>query len=156
MTSPFSHDSYYKDKPDVDRDCDGNWDCPEALHTNQLVEHLEQLKRGEEVDVPIYDFTSNSRVKDSSVKRVFPAGSKGVLLVEGLMVLNDEKLRSRMDIRVYVDCDEDTRFMCSLLTRSCAVTPSAQAKACKRHSPTQGKGTNSRRCVQRMGKKCQT
>ena len=107
----ISHDNYYKDKIDVDRECDGNWDCPTALHTDELVRDLVALKGGGEVNIPIYSFANNARVTDQSTVRQFAPGTRGVLLVEGLMVLHDEQLRSRMDIRVYVDCDEDTRFM---------------------------------------------
>lgn len=110
-TIVISHDNYYKDKVDVDRECDGNWDCPTALHTKDLVRDLTTLKEGGEANIPIYSFANNARVKDQSTLRQFAAGTRGVLLVEGLMVLHDETLRSRMDIRVYVDCDEDTRFM---------------------------------------------
>jgi len=110
-TIVISHDSYYKNKVDVDRECEGNWDCPIALHTSELVRDLNTLKAGGEVNVPIYSFANNARVQDQSTLRQFAPGTRGVLLLEGLMVLHDEELRSRMDIRVYVDCDEDTRFM---------------------------------------------
>ena len=110
-TIVISHDNYYKDKVDVDRECDGNWDCPMALHTNDLVRDMTILKAGGKAQIPIYSFADNARVRDQSTARQFAPGTRGVLLVEGLMVLHDESLRSRMDIRVYVDCDEDTRFM---------------------------------------------
>jgi len=110
-TIVIAHDNYYKDKVDVDRECEGNWDCPAALHTSELVRDLTTLKAGGEAKIPIYSFANNARVRDESTPRQFAAGTHGVLLVEGLMVLHDEELRSRMDIRVYVDCDEDTRFM---------------------------------------------
>jgi uridine kinase len=110
-TIVISHDNYYKDKVDVDRECEGNWDCPTALHTSDLVRDLATLKDGGEAKIPIYSFADNARVRDQCTPRQFAAGTHGVLLVEGLMVLHDEELRSRMDIRVYVDCDEDTRFM---------------------------------------------
>jgi uridine kinase len=110
-TVVISHDNYYKNKADVDRECDGNWDCPTALHTDELVRDLITLQSGGLARIPIYSFADNARVKDRSTERQFPPGARGVLVVEGLMVLHDEALRSRMDIRIYVDCDEDTRFM---------------------------------------------
>eukprot|EP00288_Rhodomonas_lens_P001789 CAMPEP_0177736858 /NCGR_PEP_ID=MMETSP0484_2-20121128/25571_1 /TAXON_ID=354590 /ORGANISM="Rhodomonas lens, Strain RHODO" /LENGTH=506 /DNA_ID=CAMNT_0019250591 /DNA_START=155 /DNA_END=1674 /DNA_ORIENTATION=- len=110
-TVVLSHDSYYRDGPEVDRDCGGNWDCPDALNTHELVADLQKLKRGDLAEIPIYSFAANARVQDQSIPRRIEAGTKGVLLVEGLMVLHDEALRREMDVRVYVDCDEDTRFM---------------------------------------------
>ena len=110
-TIVISHDNYYKNKVDVDRECEGNWDCPTALHTNELAKDIETLKAGGLAHIPIYSFADNARVKDQSTPRQFSAGTRGVLLVEGLMVLHDEELRAKMDIRIYVDCDEDTRFM---------------------------------------------
>eukprot|EP00292_Cryptomonas_paramecium_P023497 CAMPEP_0113697426 /NCGR_PEP_ID=MMETSP0038_2-20120614/22127_1 /TAXON_ID=2898 /ORGANISM="Cryptomonas paramecium" /LENGTH=150 /DNA_ID=CAMNT_0000620435 /DNA_START=21 /DNA_END=469 /DNA_ORIENTATION=- /assembly_acc=CAM_ASM_000170 len=97
-TIVLSHDSYYKDKIDVDRECGGNWDCPEALHTAELVEHMSSLKEGKRVVVPHYDFASNSRVVGGGIERGFSAGTKGVMLVEGLMVLHDPALRRIMDV----------------------------------------------------------
>jgi len=110
-TVVLSHDSYYRDGPEVDRDCAGNWDCPDALNTHELVADLRKLKKGETAQIPIYSFAANARVKDKTMEKKIPDGQRGVLLVEGLMVLHDEALRHAMDVRVFVDCDEDTRFM---------------------------------------------
>eukprot|EP00961_Rhodomonas_salina_P250539 3386885-Rhodomonas_salina.1 len=93
------HDSYYRDGPEVDRDCGGNWDCPDALNTHELVADLQKLKRGDLAEIPIYSFAANARVQDQSIPRQIEAGTKGVLLVEGLMVLHDEALRREMDVR---------------------------------------------------------
>mmetsp|Transcript_10392 Transcript_10392/g.20199 ORF Transcript_10392/g.20199 Transcript_10392/m.20199 type:complete len:402 (+) Transcript_10392:178-1383(+) len=110
-TVVLSHDSYYRDGPEVDRECGGNWDCPDALSTSELVADLQRLKAGETAQIPIYSFAANARVQNQSIPQCIPRGTRGVLLVEGLMVLHDEALRQQMDVRVYVDCDEDTRFM---------------------------------------------
>ncbi|KAJ1492262.1 hypothetical protein T484DRAFT_1771912, partial [Baffinella frigidus] len=84
-TIVLSHDSYYKNKGDVDSECGGNWDCPEALHTRELVADLNRLRAGEVVDVPVYDFAANARSPNGGVKQQFQPGTRGVLLVEGLM-----------------------------------------------------------------------
>jgi len=110
-TVVLSHDSYYKDKKDVDKDCGGNWDCPDALHTGELLRDMIALKKGEKVTIPEYNFANNARDPKGGQVKQFEHGVKGVLLVEGLMVLHDEGLREQMDVRIYVDCDEDTRFM---------------------------------------------
>jgi hypothetical protein len=122
---------------DVDRDCGGNWDCPDALHTKELIADLKRLRNGEEVEVPVYDFAvrprpflparrgargrapahaargaqANARATGEGIRQQFQPGTRGVLLVEGLMAFHDQELRNAMDMRIYVDCDEDTRFM---------------------------------------------
>lgn len=99
--APLTHTprgSYYKDKVDVDRDCKGNFDCPEALRTEELVRDLTALKQGHRVKVPEYDFAANGRAAHGGTEMGFEAGVKGVLLVEGLMVLHDETLRLRFSL----------------------------------------------------------
>ncbi len=83
----------------MSRDCGGNWDCPDALNTDELVEHIKVIKSGEQAQIPIYSFPQNARVKGRSDVMGIPNGAKGVLLVEGLMVLHDEALRRMIDIR---------------------------------------------------------
>ncbi|KAL1493527.1 hypothetical protein AB1Y20_017230 [Prymnesium parvum] len=108
----LSHDMYYKDRAQVDRECGGDWDCPEALHTHELVEHLDKLAARETVDVPYYDFATSSRDRKRKMTLTPPpCGKLMVVLVEGLMVFHSEALRARCHFRVFVDCDEDTRFM---------------------------------------------
>ena len=110
----LSHDSYYKDKAQVDAECDGNWDCPEALHTHECVDAIRALVRGEPISVPHYDFSVSARNPALSVELQPPRASTGelvVILVEGMMIFNDEELNESCQLRVFVDCDEDTRFM---------------------------------------------
>ncbi len=102
------HDSYYHDNshlPLKDR-AKINYDHPNAFDTELLVEHLKQLKRGEGVDVPIYDYSIHSRLPET--RRVEPAD---IIFVEGILVLESEPLRELMDIRLYVGVDADERFI---------------------------------------------
>ncbi len=107
----LSHDAYYKDECDVNRECGGNWDCPAALHTHELCEHITALKAGTPIEVPHYDFGVSAREVGASTRVTPPSAGLLVIIVEGLMVLHEEALRSLLDLRVYIDCDEDTRFM---------------------------------------------
>ena len=99
----LSYDNYYKDKEEVDEQCDGNWDCPEALNTHILVEHLKELKQGRSIVVPFYDFATNRQIAELAQEIKFEPGTMGVLLVEGLMVLYDEDLRNMIDVRIFID-----------------------------------------------------
>ena len=107
----ITHDDYYKDQAQVDEECDGNWDCPEALHTEELAAHLRELKRGRSVLVPHYDFSVSRRIPEKAAEVTPPSGELVVILVEGLMVFYSDEVCSLLDLRLFVDCDEDTRFM---------------------------------------------
>lgn len=110
----LSHDSYYKDKVQVDAECAGNWDCPDALHTRECVDAIRALTRGEPIRVPHYDFGVSARKPALSVELQPPPRSSGelvVILIEGMMIFNDEELNESCQLRVFLDCDEDTRFM---------------------------------------------
>jgi uridine kinase len=106
--SLIDQDSYYNLGPDLspeDRER-ANYDHPDALETSLLVFHLDQLKSNRPVEVPIYDFKRHCRLPQT--RHVKPAT---VVIVEGILVFCDKALRERMDLRVYVDTDEDVRFM---------------------------------------------
>ncbi|HEU5210329.1 MAG TPA: uridine kinase [Longimicrobiales bacterium] len=106
------HDSYYRDASHLplEERTSTNYDHPDALETGLLVRHLEQLRRGEPVEVPVYDFTSH--VRRAEKQHVAPAR---VVIVDGLMILWDAALRELMDIKVFVDTDADLRFIRRLL-----------------------------------------
>jgi len=104
----IQHDSYYKDLsrlPLAERH-KINFDHPEALETNLLVEHLKRLQAGSPVEVPIYDFTTHTRRRET--RRVEP---RGVTLVEGILIFADKALRELMDVKIFVDTDADIRFI---------------------------------------------
>jgi len=102
----IQHDSYYRDRPELtpsERE-ELNFDHPDALETELLVSHLEGLRRGETVQVPIYDFKRHRR--SEATIEVTPAK---VVVVEGILVLADERLLAQFDIKLFVDTDPDIR-----------------------------------------------
>ena len=104
--SVIEHDAYYRDRLDLtyDERCQLNFDHPDALETVLLVEQLRALKAGQTVQAPIYDFTTHSRKE-----RTRPVAPTPVILVEGILVLVDERLRDQLDIKLFVDTDSDIR-----------------------------------------------
>jgi len=102
------HDSYYHHRPELSLDERAriNYDHPNAFDTALLVEHLEQLKAGNSVEVPIYDYATHSRVEETRLVE-----SADVIFVEGILVLESEALRGLMDIRLYIGVDADERFI---------------------------------------------
>lgn len=106
------HDAYYRDLKDLalaQRDT-VNFDHPDSLDTDLLIVHLEQLKEWETVNVPIYDFTRHKRTQGTSVVEPHP-----VILVEGILVFAEPKLRDLFDVKIYVDTPPDVRFIRRLL-----------------------------------------
>src|SRR5579859_3489625 len=87
-----------------------NWDHPDAIEVELLLEQLQQLMRGETVARPIYDFASYARAPETV--RIEP---KPVLLVEGILIFVDARLRDLFDVKVYVDTDADLRFIRRLM-----------------------------------------
>ena len=83
-----------------------NYDHPDAIETELLVEQLADLRAGRAVDIPQYDFRHH--VRSPETRRVEPAP---VVIVEGILVLADERLRAQMDLKVFVDTDADIRLM---------------------------------------------
>ena len=102
------HDSYYRDASDLPMEerLAINYDHPDSLETELLVRHLEQLREGRPADVPVYDFTTHSRLPAPDV-----AVARQVIILDGLLILWDRRLRRLMDIKVYVDTDADIRFI---------------------------------------------
>ena len=103
----LSHDSYYKrhDEMSYEERCQLNYDEPAALETDLMVRHLDQLRRGEAIDCPVYDFTVHNR--SDEVVRVNPSR---IIIVEGILIFENEDLRNLMDIRIFVDADADIRL----------------------------------------------
>src|SRR5262245_33335375 len=108
LVTVIHHDAYYRDwshLPLQERMAI-NYDHPDALETGLLVQHLGELRRGQVVNVPVYDFTTHARSED--VQRTDP---RKVVIVDGLLILFDRQLRELMDIKVFVDTDADLRFI---------------------------------------------
>ena len=104
----ITHDSYYLAHHDMafEERVLLNYDHPDSYETDMLVRDLAALKRGEAVEIPVYDYSIHDR-SDKTV-RVEPAR---VIIVEGIMVFHDEQLRDQMDIKVFVDADADVRIL---------------------------------------------
>jgi uridine kinase len=104
----IDHDSYYRDLghlPLEDRKRQ-NFDHPSAFDTELLLEHLTTLRHGGWVDKPVYDYTAHSRI--ARTERV---GGHAVLVLEGILVLDDPRLRSLMTVKVFIDTDPDVRLI---------------------------------------------
>ena len=106
--SLIQHDAYYKDLSDlpVTQRAMQNFDHPDALDNDLLIAHLQELKAGRPIKVPVYDFTTHSRTS-----KTLPVEPHPVILVEGILIFADEALRRLMDVRIYVDTDADIRFI---------------------------------------------
>ena len=104
----LEHDRYYRDRNDLrlEERAALNYDHPDSLETDLLVRHVEALRAGETVNVPVYDFARHARQPDT---RTVPP--RRALIVEGILIYTDAALRRLMDVKVFVDTDDDTRFI---------------------------------------------
>ena len=102
------YDNYYKAHDDIPLEERAliNYDHPDSFETDLLVEHLKKLKRGEAIECPVYDYTIHNRTDKTIL--IKPAE---VILVEGILVLYDERLKELMNIKIYVDADADERIL---------------------------------------------
>ena len=104
----LQHDSYYKDLsglPPIQR-AEVNFDHPNSLETELLIQHIADLRDGKAVEVPIYDFSTHSRTD-----RTFTVQPRGVILVEGILIFTEASLRDMFDVKIFVDTDSDIRFI---------------------------------------------
>lgn len=104
----ISHDSYYKahDNMTYEERSQLNYDHPDAFETERMANDVRDLIKGHPVEVPVYDFTIHNRSEDTV--RVEP---KPVIILEGILILEDKELRDLMDAKIYVDTDADERLM---------------------------------------------
>ena len=103
-----THDNYYKahDEMTYEERCRLNYDHPNAFDTELMIEHLKQLKNGQSVECPIYDYTIHNRSKNTLT--IAPAK---VIIVEGILIFENKELCEQMDIRIFVDTDDDLRII---------------------------------------------
>lgn len=102
------HDAYYRDLsnlPPLQR-AQVNFDHPESLETELLIEHIQTLKSWRPIELPVYDFTHHSRTEKTS--RVNP---QRVIIVEGILIFAEPRLRELFDVKIFVDTDPDLRFI---------------------------------------------
>ncbi|HEX8499014.1 MAG TPA: uridine kinase [Pyrinomonadaceae bacterium] len=104
----LQQDSYYRDLDQLPLDFRqvANFDHPDAIDNDLLVEHLRALKRGEAVEVPLYDFKTHSRRGETLHVEPQP-----IIIIEGILIFAERRLLDEMDIKVYVDTPDDIRFI---------------------------------------------
>ena len=104
----LSQDSYYKHQPHLTKEerAQVNYDHPNSFDNELLIEHLQELRQGKSVQVPVYSFSEHIRTEET-----IPLAPTPVVVLEGILVLADEPLRKEMDIKVFVDTDADVRVL---------------------------------------------
>lgn len=106
--SVIYYDNYYKAHDDLtyDERAKINYDCPDAFDTELFLEDVAKLKRGEDVLCPVYDYTVYNRSNQTLLIKSAP-----VILLEGILLLSDERIRDLLDIKIFVDTDADVRIL---------------------------------------------
>ncbi|HYE13786.1 MAG TPA: uridine kinase [Pyrinomonadaceae bacterium] len=104
----LQQDSYYRnlDQMPLDYRRKINFDHPDALDNELLIEHLQALKRGEPAELPIYDFRTHTRLP-----RTLHMEPRPIIIIEGILIFADQRLLDEMDVKVYVDTPDDIRFI---------------------------------------------
>ena len=104
----LQQDSYYRNLADMPLDYRNlaNFDHPDALDNDLFVEHLRALRRGQTVELPVYDFKTHIRKSETLRTEARP-----IIIVEGILVFSDQRLLKEMDIKVFVDTPDDIRFI---------------------------------------------
>jgi len=104
----LEHDRYYRDHPELrlEERAALNYDHPNSLETDLMVEHVRDLRAGRAVAAPAYDFARHARQSFTE-----PITARSALIVEGILIFTDAALRALMDVKVFVDTDADTRFI---------------------------------------------
>jgi len=104
----IQHDDYYKDQSDktMEERRAVNYDHPLALDNDLFYEHIKDLLAGKAIDKPTYDFVALNRQKVT--EKIYPAE---IIILEGILVLEDERIRNLADIKIFVEADDDTRLI---------------------------------------------
>lgn len=104
----LQQDAYYRDQSHLDFDerAKINYDHPDSLELELLVEHLDALRNGQPIERPVYDFENHTRTAETYTLVPEPA-----VIVEGILLFADPALRERFDVRVYIDTEADVRLM---------------------------------------------
>ena len=102
------HDDYYKDQSNLtfEERLKTNYDHPSSLDNALFIEHLHALMEGKSINKPTYDFTIHNRKKETEVVK-----PTKIIFIEGILVLEDKKIRDCTDVKLFVKCDEDVRFI---------------------------------------------
>ena len=104
----LAHDAYYKDLSDLpySQRAKINFDHPNSLDTDLIIQHVKSLKNWQPIQLPIYDFKTHTRT-DQSV----PVEPQAVIIVEGILIFAEPELRKLFDVKIFVDTDPDIRFI---------------------------------------------
>jgi len=102
------HDAFYRDLSHLppEKRSEVNFDHPNSLETELLIQHIQQLKAGQPIDLPIYDFKTHTRTSQTR-----PLHPQPIILVEGILIFAEPKLLPLYDIKIFVDTDADIRFI---------------------------------------------
>lgn len=102
------YDNYYKsqDSIPVEARKNINYDHPDALETDMLIEHIKQLKNGETIECPVYNFSTHTRNQETIT--ITP---NSIIVVEGILAFHDPRLRELFDLKIFVDSDADERIL---------------------------------------------
>ena len=102
------HDAYYKDLSDLplNQRSAVNFDHPNSLDTDLLAQHIQQLKDGKSIELPVYDFKTHSRTAETRLVEARP-----VIMVEGILIFAERTLRDLLEVKIFVDTDSDIRFI---------------------------------------------
>lgn len=104
----IQHDSYYRDLSHLafEERKKQNFDHPKSLETELMIRHIQALKSGYSVEIPVYDFVAHTR-SDESIK----ASPQKIILVDGILIFSEPSLRKLMNIKIFVDTDDDVRLL---------------------------------------------
>lgn len=104
----LAHDAYYRELGHLplEERRKVNFDHPDSLETDLLVQHIQRLKEWQPVEMPVYDFTSHSRTN-----RTVHIDPHPVIMVEGILIFYEPALRALFDVKIFVDTDADIRFI---------------------------------------------
>ncbi len=106
--SVIKHDNYYRAHHEMSYEERSrlNYDHPDSLETELMIEHIKSLKEGKEIKCPVYDFTTHDRSCDFEIIK-----PSRVLIIEGILIFTDKRLCNEMDIKIFVDTDADVRIL---------------------------------------------
>jgi uridine kinase len=104
----MQHDSYYRDLGhlSLEERKKQNYDHPSSLETELMIRHLDALRQGYQIELPVYDFVQHTRAKET-----MSTTPKNIILVDGILIFAEPRLRELMDIKIFVDTDDDIRLL---------------------------------------------
>ena len=104
----ISHDNYYKahDEMPFEERCKLNYDHPDSFESERMAEDVRKLLKGHSIEMPTYDYCNHNRSKETVC-----IAPRQVIIMEGILILENRELRDLMDIKIYVDTDADERLM---------------------------------------------